>query len=348
MLPRHRLSGGRWLCSDPTSPRAAPVVPVRAAAVTLERDAVGPASAPAELQCLHRSLKDLPVHYMRHSGKLVVPLVLPSEDCVPLAMALELSTTPAANHLPAQADDALQDCFALRYVLDGLMQAPEEHIQAQALETGDSLLTLHPPANTQQISTPQLITTPSIYPAERGTAALVIDNQPAANQPEQRITPVRGRHRGQMEAFGGPGGGLLRKAMRELVAMRLPNQSNRLALVFDPLNDPVPFTFGVEIFEQGHKTKPHSHAIAHELFYILAGQGEGFCNGRRFPLSAGDVVVFPPQSVHGIDNSDTGRMYCLELMLPNDMFAELVEAGTPTGGLSDEDLCVLIAAGCGS
>lgn len=33
----------------------------------------------------------------------------------------------------------------------------------------------------------------------------------------------------------------------------------------------VPFTFGVEIFEAGHKTEPHSHAIAHELFYILAG-----------------------------------------------------------------------------
>ena len=52
--------------------------------------------------------------------------------------------------------------------------------------------------------------------------------------------------------------------------------------------------------------------------------------------------------MHGIDNGVQGRMYCLELMLPNDMFAEMVKAGTPTGGLADEDLCVLIAAGCGS
>ena len=32
-----------------------------------------------------------------------------------------------------------------------------------------------------------------------------------------------------------------------------------------------PFTFGVEIFEAGHRTTPHSHASAHELFFILAG-----------------------------------------------------------------------------
>ena len=33
------------------------------------------------------------------------------------------------------------------------------------------------------------------------------------------------------------------------------------------------------------------------------------------------MVVFPPQSVHGIDVSEDARMYCLELMQPNDMFA---------------------------
>ncbi len=33
----------------------------------------------------------------------------------------------------------------------------------------------------------------------------------------------------------------------------------------------VPFTFGVEIFEAGHRTTPHSHPSAHELFFILAG-----------------------------------------------------------------------------
>ena len=33
----------------------------------------------------------------------------------------------------------------------------------------------------------------------------------------------------------------------------------------------VPFTFGVEVFEPGHVTKPHAHSVAHEMFLILAG-----------------------------------------------------------------------------
>jgi hypothetical protein len=41
-------------------------------------------------------------------------------------------------------------------------------------------------------------------------------------------------------------------------------------------------------------------------------------------------------------------MYCLELMQPNDMFAEFVKAGQPLGGLADEDLCILAALGCGN
>lgn len=64
-------------------------------------------------------------------------------------------------------------------------------------------------------------------------------------------------------------------------------------------------------------------------------------------MAAGDAVAFPACSVHGIDVSPAGRMYCLELMQPNDMFAEFVKAGQPLGGLADDDLCVLAALGCG-
>lgn len=51
-----------------------------------------------------------------------------------------------------------------------------------------------------------------------------------------------------------------------------------------------------------------------------AGEGEGFCDGARFPLAAGDVVVFPPRSTHGIDVAPSGRLYALVRhlkMLPN-------------------------------
>ena len=47
-----------------------------------------------------------------------------------------------------------------------------------------------------------------------------------------------------------------------------------------------------------------------------AGEGEGFCDGARFPLAAGDVVVFPPRSTHGIDVAPSGRLYALVRATP--------------------------------
>ncbi len=82
-----------------------------------------------------------------------------------------------------------------------------------------------------------------------------------------------------------------------------------------------------EIFEPNHRTAPHVHKAAHELFFVLAGEGQGFAGGKRFPLRAGDCAVFPPGVVHGIDNlpaddvgsggssggSKGGRLYCLQV-----------------------------------
>lgn len=141
---------------------------------------------------------------------------------------------------------------------------------------------------------------------------------------------------------------VMKKTLSELNAFQLPNQTNRLALMFDPTDHEVPFTFGVEIFEQGHNTTPHTHAVSHELFFILAGEGTGFCDSERFAVKAGDVVVFPPTSLHGIDNGPDSKMYCLELMLPNDMFAEFVKQGQPAGALSNDDMCIMVAQGCSS
>eukprot|EP01023_Acetabularia_acetabulum_P008014 TRINITY_DN13492_c0_g1_i2.p1 TRINITY_DN13492_c0_g1~~TRINITY_DN13492_c0_g1_i2.p1 ORF type:complete len:204 (-),score=26.38 TRINITY_DN13492_c0_g1_i2:121-732(-) len=141
--------------------------------------------------------------------------------------------------------------------------------------------------------------------------------------------------------------GIFKRSLCEARQYRLPNQSNRLALVFDPTSEDVPCTFGVEIFEPGHRTKPHTHQYAHELFFILSGEGTGFCNGNKFSVKEGDVVVFPPTSVHGIDNGDMRKMYCLEMMLPNDMFAEFVKQGSLTWGLHQDDKCILTARGCG-
>jgi quercetin dioxygenase-like cupin family protein len=129
----------------------------------------------------------------------------------------------------------------------------------------------------------------------------------------------------------------------------MPNQSNRIALVFDPISiTNLNATFGVEVFGPGHITPQHQHEEGHELFFILSGSGVAECNGHRFEVGRGDVVVFPPKSVHGIDNlPDAEPLYCLELMLPNDMFSEFVRSGQPVGMLNAQDICTLINFGCG-
>ncbi|CAG9466310.1 unnamed protein product [Pedinophyceae sp. YPF-701] len=143
------------------------------------------------------------------------------------------------------------------------------------------------------------------------------------------------------------------RTLTDLASFSLPGQTNRLALAFDPLAedhaDRTPFTFGVEAFEKGHKTPPHLHARGHELFFILAGEGEAFCDGQRFPIGPGAMASFPPMSIHGIDVAEDSErgMYCLELMLPNDAFAEFVRSGESVGHFTDDDLCMLIAVGCG-
>lgn len=58
----------------------------------------------------------------------------------------------------------------------------------------------------------------------------------------------------------------------------------------------VPFTFGVEIFEPGHRTTPHSHASAHELFFILAGAPGAV---RHAPLK--------PSCAYSEDKASCGR-----------------------------------------
>lgn len=139
---------------------------------------------------------------------------------------------------------------------------------------------------------------------------------------------------------------ILKRTLTDVSTFLLPNQTNRLALLFDPFASiPIPFVFGVEIFEPGHRTKPHVHSKAYEMFFILQGTGEGFCQGSRFPIAPGDIVAFQPGSTHGVDNGPQERMYCIEVMLPDENFAEFVRSG-PLKRLEDDDLCILARVGC--
>jgi mannose-6-phosphate isomerase-like protein (cupin superfamily) len=130
----------------------------------------------------------------------------------------------------------------------------------------------------------------------------------------------------------------------ELQAFRIsPTDSNYFACLLDPLADGVSFTLVVEIFEPGGKTPPNTHAIAEEAFFVLAGTGKALADGASRDIGPGDVLVLRPGTEHVVENTGSGKLYCLTMMTPNEGFAELIRAGTPVH-LTDEDRAVITGA----
>ena len=115
---------------------------------------------------------------------------------------------------------------------------------------------------------------------------------------------------------------------------------NRLAIVFDPIGEGTPFIACVEIFDAGGKTPPNVHLQAHEMFFILKGEGLAHADGITVPIKAGDSILLPPGSTHVIENTGSTRLYALTLMVPNEEFAELIRRGSEVP-LDEEDRAVL-------
>ncbi len=116
--------------------------------------------------------------------------------------------------------------------------------------------------------------------------------------------------------------------------------NNYMALIADPLRDKVPFTAFVEVFEPGGSTPLHHHGIAHELFFVLRGEGASVCDGERIPMKAGDSFLVRPGNDHVVENTGTEKLYCLTVMVPNEGFAELCRNGLKMQ-LAAEDLAVI-------
>jgi mannose-6-phosphate isomerase-like protein (cupin superfamily) len=119
-----------------------------------------------------------------------------------------------------------------------------------------------------------------------------------------------------------------------------PGDTNRLAIVFDPIGDGVDFICTVEIFEVGGKTPPNRHPVGQEMFFVLQGACIATAGDRTVALRAGDSLLVRPGHEHVIENTGAGKLYLLQVMVPNDDFAELIRRGTPMT-LDDEDLAVL-------
>jgi mannose-6-phosphate isomerase-like protein (cupin superfamily) len=130
---------------------------------------------------------------------------------------------------------------------------------------------------------------------------------------------------------------LIRRARDCRVSRISPADTNKFVMTVDPVADKAPFLSVVEIFEVGGKTPLHHHDLAHEMFYVLSGQGRCHCGGQVHEIAKGDTLVLPPGMDHVVENTGAERLYCLTVMVPNEGLAELIRAGaTMTLDAKDE------------
>ncbi|TVP58605.1 MAG: cupin domain-containing protein [Nodularia sp. (in: Bacteria)] len=119
-----------------------------------------------------------------------------------------------------------------------------------------------------------------------------------------------------------------------------PQDSNRLAIIFDSINANTSLTSCIEIFDVGGQTPPNRHQWAVEMFFVLKGEGVAMCDGKSVKIQAGDSLLVPPTGTHLIKNTGNTRLYTLTVMVPNEDFSELIRSGIPVE-LDAEDMEVL-------
>jgi mannose-6-phosphate isomerase-like protein (cupin superfamily) len=138
-----------------------------------------------------------------------------------------------------------------------------------------------------------------------------------------------------------PGPAAIKKSAGDYRAYRIsPGDTNRLAIIFDPVGEGTSFIACVEIFDVGGRTPPNAHLRAHEMFFVLKGEGLAQAGDRTVPIKTGDSLLVPPGSTHVIENTGRGRLYTLTRRGPDEEFAALIRRGTPVE-LDDEDRAVL-------
>lgn len=135
------------------------------------------------------------------------------------------------------------------------------------------------------------------------------------------------------------------KGMADCPAYRISDgDTNYFALVFDTREEGCDLVAVVEIFEPGGATPPNTHQHAHEMFFVLQGEGEVILNGG-FPksLGQGDALLVRPGTSHLVRNTGSRKLYCLTVMVPDEAFGDLIRNGSSVV-LDAEDRRVLTGA----
>ncbi|MEH2178094.1 cupin domain-containing protein [Nostoc sp.] len=106
-----------------------------------------------------------------------------------------------------------------------------------------------------------------------------------------------------------------------------PDDSNRLAIIFDSTNASTSLICCVEIFDVGGQTPPNRHQWSVEMFFVLKGEAIAVCDGKNISIKTGDSLLIPPTGTHLIKNIGNDRLYTLTLMVPNEDFSQLIRSG---------------------
>lgn len=91
-----------------------------------------------------------------------------------------------------------------------------------------------------------------------------------------------------------------------------PGKMNKVNLFEAPQ-----FFMDVYCLEPGQEQKPHAHAGAAKVYYVLEGEGTFLVDGEEQTLGPGSAVLAPAEEPHGVRNDTPERLTVLVFMAPN-------------------------------
>jgi mannose-6-phosphate isomerase-like protein (cupin superfamily) len=73
---------------------------------------------------------------------------------------------------------------------------------------------------------------------------------------------------------------------------------------------------GLNGFEPGQSLALHAHVGMDKMYYVLAGEGLFLIEDRELPMQAGDLLVAPDGTPHGVRNTGRQRLLVLAVLAP--------------------------------
>jgi mannose-6-phosphate isomerase-like protein (cupin superfamily) len=72
--------------------------------------------------------------------------------------------------------------------------------------------------------------------------------------------------------------------------------------------------------EPGQEQKPHAHAEADKIYYVLDGRGTFLVGDEERELGTNQIILAPAGAPHGVRNTSAARLTLLVFMTPNPNF----------------------------